>query len=103
MGATWVAIREKTIWVVEADRSDKRESASWRFDDEEVAEWFRKIASQYYMARCPTCETKDILGVELSVDLIPEVIVSCGFDDCEFAKRIVRTGQWVENIPGLDG
>jgi Zn ribbon nucleic-acid-binding protein len=79
---------------------------SWTFDDKEVAEWFRDIAQEYYMARCPTCLTKDVLNLQVTVDVLPEVMVSCGYYDCEFAKRIVRTSRgggqpiWVSSLPG---
>ena len=90
MGATWAAVREKTIWIVDADRSDKSECASWRFDDKEVAEWFQEIVSEYYLARCPTCGMKDMLGVEVGAEEFAVAFVSCGFFDCDFAKRVVR-------------
>ena len=65
--------------------------ASWQFDEREVAEWFRDVAAKYYYARCPSCEQKDMLGLQVSVGILTEVIVSCGFFDCDFAKRIVRS------------
>ena len=90
MAATRTQIREKSVWVVQAECSG--ETQSWTFDDKEVAEWFCDVAAEYYMARCPNCEIKDILGMDVTED-IPSavVIVSCGFHDCDFAKRIVRT------------
>ena len=101
MRATKVALREQTIWVVEADRSGERQS--WQFDDKGVAEWVRDIARQYYLARCPTCGINDMLEMEVGVRNDPAgsavVFVWCGFHDCEFAKRIVRIGQVSENIP----
>ena len=103
MSGTNVALREQTIWSVEADRSGERQS--WRFDDKGVAEWVRDIARQYYLARCPTCGINDMLEMEVGVRDDPAgsavVFVWCGFHDCEFAKRIVRTGRCVEHIPGL--
>ena len=64
---------------------------SWTFGDKEVAEWFRDIAQEYYMARCPTCLTKDVLNLQVNVGVLTEAMVSCGCRDCEFAKRVVRT------------
>ena len=101
MSATKVALREQTIWVVEADCSGERQA--WRFDDKAVAEWVRDIARQYYLARCPTCGINDMLEMQVGVRDNPAgdavVFVWCGFHDCEFAKRIVRTGGWVESVP----
>ena len=60
------------------------------------------------MARCPTCGVKDVLNLQVSVDILQEVIVFCGYDDCDFAKRIVRTrtrgGQpiWVSSLPAKE-
>ena len=104
MAQTKTDISEKSVWVVEAECSGDK--ASWTFDDKEVAEWFRDIAQAFYMARCPTCGVKDILNLQVSEGILEEVMVSCGYHDCDFAKRIVRTstrdGQpiWVPSLPG---
>lgn len=103
MSATSVALREKTIWVVEVDCSG--ETKSWRFDDEDVAEWFRDVVRDYYLSRCPACGIKDMLDMEVGVrDFTGAamVIVWCSFHDCDFAKRIVRTERVSENFPWLD-
>ena len=95
---------ERSIWVVEAECSGDKES--WAFADKEVAEWFRDTAQTYFMARCPTCGVKDVLNVHLSGGILTEVIVSCGYHDCDFAKRIVRNATkdggpiWVPELPG---
>ena len=104
MAQTKTSISEKSVWVVEAECSGDK--ASWTFDDKELAEWFRDTAQAFYMARCPTCGVKDVLNLEVSVDIVAKIIVSCGWHDCDFAKRIVRTttkdGQpiWVPSVPG---
>lgn len=104
MAQTKTSISEKSIWVVEAECST--EKASWAFEDKEVAEWFRDTAQAHYMARCPSCGLKDVLNLQVSMDNSGEVIVSCGYYDCDFAKRIVRTrtrgGQpiQVSSLPG---
>ncbi|MCY4460623.1 MAG: hypothetical protein OXC26_09570 [Albidovulum sp.] len=89
MAHTKTGMSEKSVWVVAAECSGDK--TSWTFDDKEVAEWFHDTAQAFYMARCPTCGKKDILNLEVSVDIVAEVIVSCGWNDCDFAKRIVRT------------
>ncbi len=90
MGQTKTSMSEKSVWVVEAQCSGDK--ASWAFKDKEVAEWFRDIAQAHYLARCPSCGVKDILNLRVSEDMFEQVqvIVSCGYDDCDFAKRIVR-------------
>ena len=104
MAQTKTSISEKSMWVVEAECSGDK--ASWMFDDKDVAGWFRDTAQTFYMARCPTCGVKDVLNLQVSVEVLEEVIVSCGYYDCDFAKRIVRTstrdGQpiGVSNLPG---
>lgn len=104
MSQTKTSMSEKSVWVVEAECSG--EKASWTFEDKEVAEWFRDTAQAHYMARCPSCGVKDVLNLQVSVDVLDEVIVSCGYDACDFAKRIVRTrtrdGQpiWISSLPG---
>lgn len=102
MAQTKTDILKKSVWVVEAECSGDK--ASWTFDDREVAEWFRDIAQESYMARCPTCGIKDILNLQVSVGILEEVIVSYSYYDCNFAKRIVRTttrgGQSIE-VPNL--
>lgn len=104
MAQTKTSMSEKTVWVVEAECSG--EKASWTFEDKEVAEWFRDTAQTFYMARCPTCGVKDVLNLQVRVDILEEVVVSCGYDDCDFAKRIVRTstrdGQPIR-VPSLPG
>lgn len=99
---TSVALRQQTIWVVEAGCAGERQS--WRIDDKDVAEWVLDVARQYYLARCPTCGINGMLEMEVGVRGNPAgdavVFVWCGFHDCEFAKRIVRTGRRVENLLG---
>ena len=103
MARTKTSISEKSVWVVEAECSGDK--ASWTFDDKDVAEWLREVAQEFYMARCPTCGVKDVLNLQVSMEIFEEVMVSCGYHDCDFAKRIVRTstrdGQpmWVANLP----
>ena len=104
MAQTKTSMSEKLMWFVEAECSG--EKASWTFEDEEVAEWFRDTAQAHYMGRCPSCGVKDVLNLQVSVGILEEVIVSCGWADCDFAKRIVRTktkdGQptRVSSLPG---
>ena len=104
MARTTTNLLEKSVWVVEAECLDER--ASWTFKDKEVAEWFCDIAQTHYMARCPSCGVKDVLNLQVSVGILEEVLVSCGYHDCDFAKRIVRTstrdGQpiRVSSLPG---
>lgn len=94
-------ISKKSVWVVEAECSGDK--ASWTFDDKDVAEWFRDIAQDSYRARCPTCGAKDILNLQVSVGILEEVIVSCGYYDCEFAKRIVRTTTGDDKLMRVSG
>jgi Zn ribbon nucleic-acid-binding protein len=106
MAQTKTSISEKPVWIVEAECSGDK--ASWTFEDKDVAEWFRDTAQAHYMARCPSCGVKDVLNLQVSVDILEEVIVSCGYSDCNFAKRIVRTstrdGQpiWIPSLPGKE-
>ena len=89
MAATTVNIRREHVWIVEAKCSDYH--ARWQFGDEESAQWFHNVANDWYCARCPTCGVKDIVNVALDTsDSVMEVIVSCGWHDCDFAKKIVR-------------
>ena len=89
MAQTKTNVSEKSVWVVEAECSGDK--ASWTFDDKDVAEWFRETAQTFYMARCPTCGAKDVLNLQVSMGVFEEVLVSCGYHDCDFVKRIVRT------------
>lgn len=104
MAQTRTDVSKKSVWVVNAECSATK--ASWTFDDKEVAQWFRDIAEKFYMARCPSCGVKDVLNLQVSVGGLEEVIVSCGYDVCDFAKRMVRTttrdGQPIQ-VPSLLG
>ena len=89
MAGVSVEIKSRSILVVEAKCLD--ESGSWSFDDKEDAEWFREIVQEYWNARCPKCGVKNILGLDVHGDQPSgwEVLVSCGYHTCSFAKRIV--------------
>ena len=92
MAQTRVGIQQQSVWIVEATCAG--ESAAWRFDDRDDAEWFSAVAQQYWCARCPRCGLKDI--VNLRVDENPplgwEALAACGNQTCSFAERIVSWG-----------
>jgi len=88
MGRTLATLSEKSVWVVEAECAGDK--ATWTFDEREVAEWCRDKAQAYYMARCPSCGAKDALNMGVNRGTLVEVIVSCAYPECDFAKRIVR-------------
>ena len=85
MARTNVRVDKTSTWTVEAKCLEH--VSRWTFEDRGEARWFAEIARGWYCARCPTCATRDATNLTLRQF---DVIVSCGWSDCDFAKRIPK-------------
>ena len=97
MASTHVGIQRRAVWSVEAKCVD--ESAVWRFDDRDDAEWFGAVVEKNWRARCPRCGYKNALNLQLerSAGYGWEALAVCGYDTCSFAARFVSWGEPVDH------
>ena len=85
MARATVSVDKTSAWSVEARRLEH--VSHWTFDDKGEARWFAGVARRWYCASCPTCATADATTLELRHC---DVIVSCGCNGCDFARRVAR-------------
>ncbi|MCY3786095.1 MAG: hypothetical protein OXG47_05130 [bacterium] len=97
MASTHVEIQRRAVWSVEAKCLD--ESAVWRFDDRDDAEWFGAVVEKNWCARCPRCGYKNALDLQLerSAGVGWVALAVCGYDTCSFAARFVSWGEPIDH------